>query len=300
MLARLQKIIVLTVLAAACIWLIAFWRDTPALALVGAAVIVLGYSVMLALEFVLLRLTHQGGLTPPPGWGELAHAWAAETIAAARVFCWWQPFRSHAVPDRLTPDVNAQRRRGVVLVHGFVCNRAVWTLWLRHLRARRQVFVAVNLEPIFGVIDDYAPIIEDAVQRVTQATGLPPLLVCHSMGGLAVRAWLRAANGYDRVHHIVTLGTPHHGTWLARFGTGANARQMRIGCDWQHQLEHDLPAQQRSLFTCWYSNCDNIVFPASTATLAGADNRLLPGVAHVQLALDATVMRDTLDEFGAA
>jgi len=36
--------------------------------------------------------------------------------------------------------------------------------------------------------------------------------------------------------------------------------------------------------TCYYSHCDNIVFPASRATLEGADNRHLPGVAHVQMA----------------
>jgi triacylglycerol esterase/lipase EstA (alpha/beta hydrolase family) len=129
---------------------------------------------------------------------------------------------------------------------------------------------------------------------------LPPLLVCHSMGGLAARAWLRASSGYARVHHVVTIGTPHHGTWLARFSRVANGRQMRIGCDWQRQLERDLPPQQRALFTCWYSNCDNIVFPASTATLPGAENRLLRGVAHVRLALHAGVMRDALSRIGAA
>ncbi|MEO7128769.1 MAG: alpha/beta fold hydrolase, partial [Rhodoferax sp.] len=224
----------------------------------------------------------------------LARAWAGETVTAARVFGWWQPFRSRAVPDQLAPACAGQQRRGIVLIHGFVCNRGVWTPWLRRLRASGHVFVAVNLEPVFGAIDDYTPIIEDAVQRVTQATGRTPLLVCHSMGGLATRAWLRAANGYARVHHVVTIGTPHHGTWLARSMGGANARQMRIGCDWQRQLERDLPLQQQALFTCWYSNCDNIVFPASTATLPGADNRLLRGVAHVQLALDRTVMLDTL------
>ncbi|TAM47795.1 MAG: alpha/beta fold hydrolase [Burkholderiaceae bacterium] len=299
MLARLQKIVTLSLLAAACAWLLAFWPRAPLLALAGCVVIVFGYAILLALEFAVLRLAQHGDPVPQPGWRELMRAWAGETVAAARVFCWWQPFRSRAVPDQLVPVNAGRQRRGIVLVHGFVCNRGVWTPWLRRLRASGHVFVAVNLEPVFGAIDDYAPIIEDAVQRVTQATGRAPLLVCHSMGGLATRAWLRAANGYARVHHIVTIGTPHHGTWLARSMGGANARQMRIGCDWQHQLERDLPAQQQALFTCWYSNCDNIVFPASTATLPGADNRLLRGVAHVQLALDEAVMRDTLAKLDA-
>ena len=300
MLARLQKIITLSLLAAACTWGLVFWRGAPVLAVAGAAVIMLGYSVFLALEFAALPLANRNDPAPQASWGELVHAWAGETLAAARVFCWWQPFRSNAVPDQLAPAAALPGRRGVVFIHGFVCNRGLWTLWLRHLQARGHAFVAVNLEPVFGPIDGYAPLIEDAVQRVTQATGLAPLLVCHSMGGLAARAWLRASSGYARVHHVVTIGTPHHGTWPARFSRVANGRQMRIACDWQRQLERDLPPQQQALFTCWYSNCDNIVFPASTATLPGAENRLLRGVAHVRLALHAGVMRDTLSRIGAA
>ena len=51
-----------------------------------------------------------------------------------------------------------------------------------------------------------------------------------------------------------------------------------------------------ALFTCWYSNCDNIVFPASTAALAGADNRFVDGLAHVQMAFDPGVMQACLEE----
>lgn len=300
MLAHFQKIITLSLLGAAAAWLRAFWRSSPTLAAAGFAAIVLGYSAFLAIEFVALRFANKNDLTPQAGWGDIVRAWLGETVAAPRVFCWWQPFRSNAVPDNLAPDSALQGKRGVVFIHGFVCNRGLWTPWLRQLKADGHAFVAVNLEPVFGPIDDYAPIIEDAVQRVTRATGLPPLLVCHSMGGLAARAWLRATGAYARVHHVVTIGTPHHGTWLARFSQVANGQQMRMACDWQRQLENDLPLHRQALFTCWYSNCDNIVFPTSTATLPGADNRLVRGVAHVQLAFEATVMRDSLARIRAA
>jgi hypothetical protein len=46
-------------------------------------------------------------------------------------------------------------------------------------------------------------------------------------------------------------------------------------------------------FTCWYSNCDNVVFPASTATLEGADNRLIAGAGHIDLAFRDDVMAHT-------
>ena len=184
----------------------------------------------------------------------------------------------------------------MVLVHGFVCNRGVWTPWLRELQRRGVPYATVNLEPVFGSVDEYAPLIDAAVARATAATGLPPLLVGHSMGGLAIRAWLRASgnNAMQRVHHIVTLGTPHHGTWLARFSPLTNGMQMQLSSDWLRQLAADESAAHHQRFTCWYSNADNIVFPASTATLPGADNRHIAGVPHVALAFHPKVMADTL------
>lgn len=294
MLAHLQRLITLTLVAAALGWLFWFYGDSPVLAVTGFGVIALGYTAFLALEFVFLHHVNKQDPAPQPTWGELVRAWLGETLTAPRVFCWRQPFRANAVPDRLVPSAAGRGRRGVVFVHGFFCNRGLWTPWLRRVQADGRAFVAVNLEPVFGSIDDYAPQIDEAVRRVTEATGLPPLLVCHSMGGLAARAWLKRMRAEARVFHVVTIGSPHRGTWLARFGHGHNGRQMRLQSDWQAQLDHGMPEGRHALFTCWYSNCDNIVFPASTATLPSADNRLVRGAAHVQMAFLPQVIDATL------
>jgi triacylglycerol esterase/lipase EstA (alpha/beta hydrolase family) len=209
---------------------------------------------------------------------------------ALAVFFWRQPFRWRAEPDCM--ESGSQGRRGVVLVHGFVCNRGLWNPWMARLRAEGHPFIAVNLEPVFGSIDDYAAIIDDAVDRMAKLTGRPPLLVCHSMGGIAVRAWLRKAGDASRVHRVITIGTPHRGTWLGQFSHTPNGRQMRLDGPWVRDLAREQPAVP---FTCWYSNCDNIVFPASTATLPGADNRLVRGQAHVALAFVPEVFADALD-----
>ncbi|CAM3610710.1 esterase/lipase family protein [Polaromonas hydrogenivorans] len=294
MLASLQRLITLSIIAASFAWLLYFGRGSPLLGLAGFMAITLSYSVFLAIEFILAKQVNKDDPVPQPSWRELLAAWLGESMTAPRVFCWRQPFRPNAVPDQLGPPARVQGRRGVVFVHGFFCNRGLWTPWLKRLQGSGQAFVAVSLEPLLGSIDDYAPQIDDAVRRVTQATGQPPLLVCHSMGGLAVRAWLKRMQAEARVHHVVTIGTPHRGTWLARFGQGHNGRQMRLLSDWQAQLDHGMPAGRQALFTCWYSNCDNIVFPASTATLPGACNRLVRGAAHVQLAFVPQLMQATL------
>ncbi len=290
-LARLQQFTTLTVAACALAWLAWQWPHAPLRAGFGFVLIVMGYSVFLAIEFVALRFVDTAGAVPRPGWGELARAWLGETAAAAVVFGWRQPFRWRTVPDQLEAGPGLPLRRGVVLIHGFVCNRGFWTPWLLELRRRGHPFVAVNLEPVFGSIDEYAAIVDEAVERIARSTGMAPVLVCHSMGGLAARAWLQAKSADSRVHHVITIGSPHHGTWLGRFSRVANGRQMRLDSRWLRRLGEPTAVRQ---FTCWYSNCDNIVFPAVTATLAGADNRLVLGAAHVALAFHPRVMAESL------
>lgn len=298
MLARIQQALTLSLLAVALAWLVHFWPGSPGTALGGFALIVFGYAGFLAVEFVALKRINSAQPGGAASWGQLARAWVGETITAPRVFCWRQPFRWNAEPDHL--DGAALRgRRGVVLVHGFVCNRGLWTPWLRRLRQQDRAFVAVNLEPVFGSIDQYVPLIEQAVRQVTQATGMAPLLVCHSMGGLAARAWLAAMQGDARVCHVVTIGTPHRGTWLGQFSAVPNGMQMRLNSPWLQALQAREPAERYRRFTCWYSNCDNIVFPSATAALPGATNHLVPGVAHMMLATQPQVLQSVLDALAA-
>jgi pimeloyl-ACP methyl ester carboxylesterase len=292
MVARLQRWLVFGGIAAAIVWPALWWARSPLAACTGLAVLAFTHATVLAIEFVTTRRVSARDPLPRATRAQCLKAWMAESWIAPRVFCWLQPFRSHAVPDHLPQG----GRRGAVLVHGFLCNRGFWTPWLRELRAADRAFVAVTLEPVLGSIDHYPATIDAAVVRVAEATGQAPVLICHSMGGLAARAWLRDfANrpGETRAHRIITLGTPHGGTWLARFARSLNGRQMRIAGAWLRQLD-DACARTRVPFTCWYSNCDNVVFPISTATLAGADNRLADGLGHVEMAFDAALRRNAL------
>jgi triacylglycerol lipase len=286
MIARLQQFTTLALVLAAAAWAAHFLsRGQPGWAAWGALVILAGYAAFLAVEFTLAAAVNRQDPAPGAKLGQWVAAWFGEVCTAPRVFGLRQPFRSRAEPDSL--QVQAAGARGVVLVHGFVCNRGLWNPWLARLRQAGVPFVAVNLEPAFGSIDEYVSVIEHAVQRVQAATGTSPVLVAHSMGGLAVRAWLASAasDANDaRVHRVITIGSPHRGTWLARFGHTVNGRQMRVDGSWLTALAAREPAQRFARFTCFYSHCDNIVFPASTATLPGAVNVHVPATAHVQLA----------------
>ncbi|WP_372525533.1 esterase/lipase family protein [Piscinibacter sp.] len=292
MLARLQQFITVGLVGLAALWAAYFVRaGSPALAAGGAVLILFGYALFLAFEFVLMRSVNRRDAVLQASLRQLVAAWWGEVLTAPRVFCWRQPFRSKAVPDFLPAG---SCRRGVVFVHGFVCNRGLWNPFMSRLRELGVPFIAVNLEPVFGSIDHYAAIIDDAVQRITAATGQAPVIVAHSMGGLATRAWLDAHDGDTRVHRVVTVGSPHHGTFLGHMAHTPNSRQMRLNSEWQQRLEAREPAQRFQRFTCFYGHCDNIVFPATTATLAGADNRHVAGCAHVHMAHHEAVFSEVL------
>lgn len=281
--ARWQKILVLGWLLASAAWLAWAWPRSLALVLGGWAIAASTSLAWLGLQFVLMRRINRRDATPAAGRWALLRAWWLEALTCTWVFGWLQPFAHRQQPDWLPPTPTGQR--GVVLVHGFLCNRGVWLPWLPELRARGHAYVALTLEPAFGSVDDYVAAIDTAMRQVQAATGLPPVLVGHSMGGLAARAWLRtlAQPPAQRVHRILTLGTPHHGTWPARFSHTTNGMQMRLNSPWLQALAASEGAAHRALFSCWYSDCDNIVYPTRSATLDGADNHLLQGLGHVHM-----------------
>lgn len=263
-------------------WQYSAARGWATAALIGVTAILFGHAGVLAFEFALLRRASRSDPAPKSTGGDIARAWWAETRAATRVFCWQQPFASARWPDHLPAD--ARGRRGVLLLHGFLCNRGFWNPWLGRLIAMDVPTLAINLEPPFGSIDAYRVAIEDALTRLELATGMAPIVVAHSMGGLAFRRWFAAQRDAARIHRVITLGTPHKGTWLARYALSANGREMRSGSEWLRALEADEDPARAALYTCFYSHCDNIVLPPSTATLAGADNRHLRATAHVDMA----------------
>lgn len=266
-------------LAATAIVLAAVWQQASWGLIVAAFVIGL-HPLAIGIEFAWMARVNRRTGAPPSRPGQLLRAWWAEVRAAAIVFCWRQPFASRAWPDHLPS--HAEGCRGVLLVHGFVCNRGLWNPWLARLRALDVPHVAVDLEPIFGPLDGYVGRLEAAVRQLEQATGRPPVVVAHSMGGLVVRRWLCDA-GAARVHRVLTLGTPHHGTALARWAVSPNARQMRLDSRWLAGLRSREPADLGGRFVCFWSHCDNVVFPAATATLPAADNRHLEATGHVHM-----------------
>ncbi|MDA7417020.1 alpha/beta fold hydrolase [Xenophilus arseniciresistens] len=289
MTARALRWLVVAALLWSGFWLLWAWQRGSTAVWLASAAPWFTLWLALGLEFAFAALSKRKEAERPGGWA-LLRAWWRACWGALVVFGWLQPFRARAWPDRLQPRPG---RRGVVLIHGLACNRGFWAPWLRELTQDDRCFIALDLAPPWGPVERHVPALDAAVRQVHRATGLAPLLVCHSMGGLVARAWL-ATVADAQAHRVVTLGTPHAGTALARADLWGLARRMRLDEPTLCAQAQHLGPDCRARFTCWYSLCDNIVFPAANARLAGATNCHAHGRGHVELAFDPAVRRQTL------
>ncbi|WP_428852511.1 esterase/lipase family protein [Imbroritus primus] len=278
----------------------ALWRWLGWPLPLAASIAILAYVFLFALSVGLAFLITLHGLGVPPAarprlpahlplpaplsTAAAGRCWWRECVAVWRMFNFVQPFRSgRAWPSAAAPHAALPP---LLLIHGYGCNHAVWQDLQPKLAHAGYRCEWLDLHPLLGDIDDYGRQIADHAARVHARYGQAPILLCHSMGGLAGRAALRVgrhADGGTRIAHLVTLGTPHQGTALARHGQGCNARQMRCGSHWLAQLAREETPDERARITSIFSWHDSIVGPPGTGWLDGAQHLPLSGLGHVSL-----------------
>lgn len=214
-------------------------------------------------------------------WGEL--------MAALLIFGLRLPW-TRGKPGVLPPTTPSRSLPPVLFVHGFVCNHRVWDTITPKLRAQGHSVLTLDLEPLFTSIDDYAPLIDQAVTQLCVQTGADQVvLVGHSMGGLAIRAWLRAF-GAARAAKIITLGTPHRGTQAPQWASTPNGAQMAWESDWLADLAQSETPATRQRMSLALTQHDNIVYPQCEQQLTGAQVTEFNGIGHLQMCLDNGVI----------
>ncbi|OYT93833.1 MAG: permease [Burkholderiales bacterium PBB3] len=266
----------------------AVWVGLPTWVALGSAAL-LPFAVMVLVDTYTACISR--GAEP---WGAWVKSLMGEYWAGFVVFIFRQPWTTRA--PSVLPGTGSSKRIPVVLVHGYMCNHRVWDDISEALRAQGHDVFAVNLEPLFTSIDNYAPIVESAVQALLAHSGQAQVaLVGHSMGGLAIRAWLRA-HGTARVARVLTLGTPHAGTQIPQHMPSPNGRQMAWGSDWLKQLAAQESAATLALFRIAITPQDNIVYPQRAQVLPGLVPRVFEGIGHVQMCIEPDVIQWVQDQ----
>ena len=185
----------------------------------------------------------------------------------------------------------------VLLVHGILCNAAIWRPLQRRLSAAGFNRVEViELRPLFADIEAHAENLVQALRAMQgRCEGERIVIVAHSMGGLVARAALRAA-GPALIARIITLGTPHHGTTVACRLPFAPTRQMCPSSPWLQRLNAEQENRPSVPVTCLCSSEDTLIAPPRSAELAGARVIRVDGLGHLGLAYSASAQERVLGE----
>lgn len=185
---------------------------------------------------------------------------------------------------RPDPTASPAAKPAIVMVHGYLANRGCFRTLVRNLEAggAGPIFTP-NLRSWLAPIERFEADLAAAIEAVSARTGTKVILVAHSMGGLGCRAYL-ARHGCGRVERVITIASPHHGTALASFAVGENARQMRRHSGFLRALAHAEGGHGPGVpFTSIYSAHDNLVAPQETSLLPWGRNVALVGIGHVDL-----------------
>jgi triacylglycerol lipase len=251
---------------------------------VCAAFVCLSFCIIAAIYAVLRHFA------AAPSHAGSARTWRcafAETLALFAAFVVLQPFeRWWMGADAVGPL--AAGRVPILLAHGYLCNRGLWWWMRRRLRARRHAVATINLEPPLAGIDRLAARLDERIEALLAETGAERvMLVTHSMGALAARAYLRRY-GAARVAGLVTLAAPHHGTGIARLGLGRNAREMAPDSEWLRSLNAE-PPPSIPIASLW-SLDDEIIDPPDASRLANAHEIVVKGIGHMAMAFSPIVL----------
>lgn len=259
----------------------------------AAIVMLLPFLTMVLVDVITALKSRASGESAAMWWRSLF----GEFGAGIRVFLLRQPWVS--TPPSFRAATGSDKKIPVVLVHGYLCNNRIWDDMSSALRSAGHPVFAVDLEPLFTSIDNYAPIVESAVAQLCRQTGASQVaLVGHSMGGLAIRGWMRA-HGATRVARVLTLGTPHAGTQIAPNTHTPNGQQMGWRSPWLQALSAHETAEARALIRIAITPQDNIVYPQRAQVLPGIEPTIFEGIGHVQMCVDQPVIRWVLGQLAS-
>ena len=176
----------------------------------------------------------------------------------------------------------------ILLVHGLIDNRSIFALLRRGLTRRgfNSVY-SMNYSPFTADVRTAAAQLGEEIEAIVAETGYEKIhIIGHSLGGLIARYYVTRLGGDARVHTLVTLGTPHQGTYGAYALPTRILSQMRPGSGLLREL--DEPAVGcTTRFISYWSDTDLLIVPQGNGALRHPDlsvrNIRLHGVGHISL-----------------
>jgi len=190
--------------------------------------------------------------------------------------------------------------RPMIFLHGLGGHRGNFSpmrTWLA-LKGRRRGY-AIGLKSGADLMT-LGRQLSAAIEEVLSINGLGSDgqvdIVAHSMGGVVARLALLDVYTLQRVRTLVTLGTPHAGTQIARLGGTHRCQDLRPGSRVMESLAVQLPWHGPTRLVCLWSAADPIMQPAETAVVDGAHGVVMEAHNHTDYLLRKSAWEVVLRE----
>jgi triacylglycerol lipase len=183
----------------------------------------------------------------------------------------------------------------ILLVHGIVDNHSIFTVMGHALRRRGFHDLSWHdysllTKDVRRAAADFAAAVEILVHR----SGYDRVhVIGHSLGGLIARYYVQRLGGDAHVDTLVTIGTPHGGTTLARALPAIPlVRQLRPGSSLIRELAEPAPGC-RTRFVAFHSDLDQLIVPSQNARIDHPDlharNVAVAGIGHMSMPNSARI-----------
>lgn len=163
---------------------------------------------------------------------------------------------------------SSNNRNPVLLIHGIFDNTTVFRKMSAYLSQLGWEVHSFNLVPSYGFrgLDKLAQQITNYVHQ-NFSPHQPFDLVGYSMGGLVSRYYVQRLGGIERVQRLITISSPHNGTWTAYFYPTPGTIQMQPSSSFVQDLNQDVTILNQINFTSIWTPFDVMILPASSSQL---------------------------------
>jgi triacylglycerol lipase len=193
-------------------------------------------------------------------------------------------------PIGLTYPAVAAERNPVLLIHGIDDTHAGMEPLGRYLDGRGWRSFSFDMVPNDGQVglDELARQVKSQVAAVRARTGAEKVdLVAFSLGGVVARVYLQELGGASEVERLVTISSPHHGSWMAYLRWNVLGEELRPGSRVYQRLNANLDTLAGVRHTAIWTPLDLMIVPSWSSQLPGAREVRIPVALHPLMLHDA-------------
>lgn len=175
----------------------------------------------------------------------------------------------------------------VVLVPGLDDTAAIFKPMMRALQRQERQPHGLSLRPSNGDtgLDELAAQVNHYINQ-TFSPDQTIDLIGFSMGGIVSRYYVQRLDQHERVHRLITIASPHAGSWLAYGRWNQGCEQMRPGSAFLSELNQDVSRLHRLNFTSIWTPFDLMIVPARSSQLPVGYELTFPVLFHPWMVSD--------------